>query len=172
MCACLAHEVTVITRDRVQLVFNPRYSGSDQYLPTDDAFVSFPVRYGKQNYGAVYVSPNTAHPDLPSISLAVARLLAETCGLLLHHLEQSALLEAQIQQLGARQTPEPLTTREHEILALICRGYSEADIARTLIVAPATVGKHRHHIYAKLGVHNEHEARLVAYREGLVSFLD
>lgn len=172
VCARLAHEVAAISRDHARLVFSPRYGGSEQHPPMDEAFASFPVRFRKQSYGAVYIFPDKEHPELPSIPLAVAHLLAEACGLLLHQLEQSALLGAQLQHLGARQAPEQLNTREYEILALICRGYGEVDIARKLIVAPATVGKHRHHIYAKLGVHNEHEARLVAYREGLVSFLE
>ena len=45
-----------------------------------------------------------------------------------------------------------LTTREREVLEWVARGETNAEIARTLWLAPSTVGKHLEHIYAKLGV--------------------
>ena len=45
-----------------------------------------------------------------------------------------------------------LTAREREVLEWVARGKTNAEIARTLWLAPSTVGKHLEHIYAKLGV--------------------
>jgi PAS domain S-box-containing protein len=45
-----------------------------------------------------------------------------------------------------------LTAREREVLALICRGYDDKTIARTLDVAGNTVRNHVARIYAKIGV--------------------
>jgi PAS domain S-box-containing protein len=45
-----------------------------------------------------------------------------------------------------------LTTREREVLALICRGYDDKRIARSLSVAGNTVRNHVARIYAKIGV--------------------
>ncbi len=45
-----------------------------------------------------------------------------------------------------------LTARERDVLALICRGYDDKTIARTLDVAANTVRNHVARIYAKIGV--------------------
>jgi DNA-binding NarL/FixJ family response regulator len=65
-----------------------------------------------------------------------------------------------------------LTKREREVLALMCRGYNQEAIADLLCISPATVGKHRQHIYEQLGVHCERDALLVAYQTGLFSLID
>jgi DNA-binding CsgD family transcriptional regulator len=46
-----------------------------------------------------------------------------------------------------------LSTREHEVLALVRDGLRNAEIAEALWVSPATVRKHLENIYDKLGVH-------------------
>ena len=48
--------------------------------------------------------------------------------------------------------PLGLTPREREILALVAEGRTNTQIARTLWISPATVGKHLEHAYSKLGV--------------------
>ncbi len=47
---------------------------------------------------------------------------------------------------------DDLTTRERDVLALICRGLDDKTIARTLEVAGNTVRNHVARIYAKVGV--------------------
>ncbi len=47
---------------------------------------------------------------------------------------------------------DDLTARERDVLALICRGYDDKTIARTLDVAGNTVRNHVARIYAKIGV--------------------
>jgi PAS domain S-box-containing protein len=47
---------------------------------------------------------------------------------------------------------DDLTARERDVLALICRGYDDKRIARTLDVAANTVRNHVARIYAKIGV--------------------
>ncbi|WP_242096344.1 MULTISPECIES: PAS domain S-box protein [unclassified Sphingomonas] len=47
---------------------------------------------------------------------------------------------------------DDLTARERDVLALICRGYDDKRIARTLEVAGNTVRNHVARIYAKIGV--------------------
>jgi DNA-binding CsgD family transcriptional regulator len=46
----------------------------------------------------------------------------------------------------------PLSPREKELLLEVCKGRTNAAIARALGISPATVKKHLEHIYEKLGV--------------------
>jgi DNA-binding NarL/FixJ family response regulator len=48
---------------------------------------------------------------------------------------------------------EALTSRQREVLAGVAAGFTDAEIAERLGVAPATVGKHLEGIYARLDVH-------------------
>lgn len=54
--------------------------------------------------------------------------------------------------------PEPLTTREQEVLELLAAGLTNPEIADKLVISPETVKKHTGNIYAKLGVTNRTEA--------------
>jgi DNA-binding NarL/FixJ family response regulator len=55
-----------------------------------------------------------------------------------------------------------LTSREREVLALMAEGRSNSDIAETLIVSGAAVGKHINSIFSKLGLASgEHGHRRV-----------
>jgi DNA-binding NarL/FixJ family response regulator len=64
---------------------------------------------------------------------------------------------------------DDLTPREREVLTLVARGRTSAEIAHDLVISPRTVGTHIQHILAKLGVGNRTQAAAVAHRAGLVS---
>lgn len=69
----------------------------------------------------------------------------------------------------ASQAIEELTPREREVLLLIARGRSSAQIASELVISPRTVGTHIQHILAKLGVDNRTQAAALAHRAGLIT---
>jgi LuxR family transcriptional regulator, maltose regulon positive regulatory protein len=54
--------------------------------------------------------------------------------------------------------PEPLTTREEEVLELLAAGLSNREIGEELVISPETVKKHTSNIYGKLGVRSRTEA--------------
>ncbi len=61
-----------------------------------------------------------------------------------------------------------LTPRELEVLRLIARGLSNADIACELVVGDATVKTHVARIFAKLDLHDRAQVVVLAYESGLV----
>jgi DNA-binding NarL/FixJ family response regulator len=63
---------------------------------------------------------------------------------------------------------ELLTKREHEVLELIARGFSYAEIARLKALSVHTVQTHIKGLYAKLAVHSKSEAVFEATRMGLL----
>jgi DNA-binding NarL/FixJ family response regulator len=64
---------------------------------------------------------------------------------------------------------ELLTDREHDVLRLMARGASNAEIAGTLYVAEATVKTHVGSIFSKLDVRDRAAAIVFAYDHGVVS---
>ncbi len=65
------------------------------------------------------------------------------------------------------QYPAGLTEREVEVLSLLPRGLSNAEIAVTLFVSPRTVQTHLTNLYGKLGVGGRAEAVAYAMAHGL-----
>ena len=64
--------------------------------------------------------------------------------------------------------PPELTERELEVLQLAAQGKSGREIARALVVSPATVKSHLEHIYRKLGVSDRAAAVAHAVRSGVI----
>ncbi len=58
---------------------------------------------------------------------------------------------------------DPLTEREEEVLVLVARGWTNAEIARELYVSLSTVKSHVASLMAKLGARNRVEIAMWAY---------
>jgi DNA-binding NarL/FixJ family response regulator len=82
-----------------------------------------------------------------------------------------------IEEFVARETPTPaldpgrleeLTAREREVLELVGRGLSNAELAARLFISPLTAKTHVARLFAKTGARDRAQLVVCAYESGLV----
>jgi DNA-binding NarL/FixJ family response regulator len=101
---------------------------------------------------------------------AAVRTLAEGDGLLAASVARRVIEE--FARLPQPREPlervDDLTTRETEVLRLLARGLSNAEIAAELVVSDATAKTHVSNVLAKLRLRDRVQAVIYAYESGLV----
>jgi two-component system, NarL family, response regulator NreC len=77
------------------------------------------------------------------------------------------LLGRRREQQDALRKISKLTTREKQVLALLCNGAGNVEIGRILVISPRTARTHIQNILEKLGVHSRLEAAALASRNAV-----
>ena len=124
----------------------------------------------------------TMHADVTFARAAFARgahgyLLKEAAADELLHAVETVMAGSTYlnPELGARlarsraDSADLLSPREREVLALLARGYTNAEVARRLMVSLRTVEANRANLRLRLGVHSRAEMVDAAQRLGLLS---
>jgi DNA-binding NarL/FixJ family response regulator len=131
-----------------------------------DEYVFGALRAGASGFLLKDIDP----PDL----LTAVRVVADGEALLAPRLTRR-LIEAFVRQ--ERVTPpvrseadrlEELTPREREVLTLVGRGLSNAEIADALILSPLTAKTHVARLFSKLDARDRAQLVVLAYESGLV----
>lgn len=99
----------------------------------------------------------------PYTSKQLARTIElVSCGYTVHMAPQQKL------SINGQAAIQTITTREREILRMLCLGLSNREIARRLFLSESTVKSHTARLKAKLCTHNRISLALTAMRYGIV----
>ena len=108
--------------------------------------------------------------DAPSEQLVAAIKVIAAGGSLFAPSVTRRLVERYVDELRPDSVPglDELTDREQEILRLIARGLSNAEIASQLVLSEHTVKTHVTHLLQKLGLRDRTQVVVLAYEAGIV----
>ncbi|NNN29018.1 response regulator transcription factor [Streptomyces sp. S3(2020)] len=125
--------------------------------------------YAALRAGAGGFLPQDATPDE---LIAAIRVVATGDSVITPHLTR-ALIDTvrQLQPVGPTASGvglDTFTERERDVLTAVASGWSNAEIATRLSIAPTTVKSHVSHILAKIGGRARVQAVTFAYESGLV----
>lgn len=128
----------------------------------DDEVVLDALRSGADGFLLKDTRPEDLLAAVHAVAAGQARVDPQVTHAVVAQLRRRGGLPRDPQRLQA------LTPREREVLALLARGLSNAEVAAALFVSPGTVKTHVASVLAKLGVRDRVQAVVVAYESGLV----
>ena len=109
----------------------------------------------------------------PADLIAAVRVVASGDALLAPSVTRRLIADFVKQRPAARGRPaqrlKGLTERETEVLSLVARGLSNAEIAQALVLAEQTVKTHVSRVLTKLDLRDRAQAVVFAYESGLVA---
>jgi DNA-binding NarL/FixJ family response regulator len=121
----------------------------------DDTSIADALRAGARGYLTKDAGRAEIAAALRSAAAGQATFTAEVSDRLV------AALDGRPASRAKAELPDGLTTREAEVLGLIARGLTNAEIAKELFIGEATVKTHINNAFAKIGA--RHRAEAVRY---------
>jgi DNA-binding NarL/FixJ family response regulator len=128
----------------------------------EDAYVVAALRAGASGFIGKAAEPD----DIVRAVAGVARGDALLSGLALRALVSRFVAPAASDALAA--PIAALTDREREVLLLVARGRSNAEISADLVISPHTTKTHVNRVMSKLGAHDRAQLVIAAYESGLL----
>jgi DNA-binding NarL/FixJ family response regulator len=110
---------------------------------------------------------------LPDELLAAVRVVAAGESLLAPKITTRVIADFVQRPVEVERQPHPglesLTEREHEVLIAVARGQSNAEIAESLYMSPATAKTHVSRLLSKLHSRDRAQLVVIAYESGVVT---
>jgi DNA-binding NarL/FixJ family response regulator len=110
---------------------------------------------------------------LPDELLAAVRVVAAGDSLLAPKITTRVIADFVQRPVEIERPPHPglesLTEREHEVLVAVARGQSNAEIAESLYMSPATAKTHVSRLLSKLHSRDRAQLVVIAYESGVVT---
>jgi DNA-binding NarL/FixJ family response regulator len=128
-----------------------------------DDYVYEALRAGASGFLLKEVLPEQLAPAVRVVAAGEALLAPSVTRRLIEQFARRPVANRQ-----SRAPLQELTKRELDVLRLLARGMSNAEIAEELIVGEATVKTHVAHVLAKLNLRDRIHAVVFAYESGLV----
>lgn len=134
-----------------------------------DDFLFATLRAGASGFLLKTAGPEQMIHAIKVVAGGESLLAPEVTGRVLARMLQEPDIAPAVQPRTAPAAQVGLTCREDEILQMIVKGDSNADIAQALFVGPATVKTHVSNILMKLDVKDRIHAVIWAYEHGYVN---
>ncbi|HEY4535735.1 MAG TPA: response regulator transcription factor [Enteractinococcus sp.] len=133
-----------------------------------DDFLFETLKAGASGFLLKTAGPEQLINAIQVLAAGESLLAPEVTGRVLDRMFTEPAPEPEVTEQPSFDLPVPLTKREDEILSMLVKGKSNADIAQELFVGPATVKTHVSNILMKLDVKDRIHAVIWAYEHGYV----
>ncbi|BDM67187.1 DNA-binding response regulator [Streptomyces nigrescens] len=157
------HGDFALLRDLLTLPNPPRVAVLSS--PSVDKYVLSALRMGAAGYLLKGTGPAELVASVRALAAGNTVLSGLAASQLMSELEDD--MQDADASSAARRLTASLSAREHEVLAMVAEGLSNADIGRRLMLGTGTVKDCVSEIFTKLGVANRVQAAVIAYRARL-----
>jgi DNA-binding NarL/FixJ family response regulator len=128
-----------------------------------DAYVFDALQAGASGFLLKNASPEDLIHAVRVVAAGDALLAPSVTRRIIQQFEQRPVSSALAERL------ESLTQREREVLVMLARGNSNAELAAELFVTEGTIKTHVSNLLSKLGLRDRVQAVILAYESGLVT---
>ncbi len=144
--------------------------GEEEGRCLEDPEAEIEVSSGDESFGKLLLSPHIEGSGFNGRDMAALNSVGRMLGMKLSSVELQATIERLMKSPRAesKETPNPLSDREIEVLELVAKGLANKEIAERLTISEKTVVHHLEHIYLKLGAQNRAHAVAIAVGNGWV----